>query len=79
MSAGCPAWCVDHDGPDPLGLPVLHFSVPTPDAKDGPYLFQQADDQPLVGLFGERLSIEEAERIAVQLAACVAAASQDAT
>jgi hypothetical protein len=79
MSARCPAWCVDHDRPDPLNLPTLHFGAPIQEAGEGPYLFQQGDDAPMVGLFGERLSIEEATRISAGLADCVTAATARAT
>jgi hypothetical protein len=74
MTGGCPTWCVDHDSPDPLGLPILHFGTPVGAAKDGPYVFQEGDDAPTAGLYGERLSIQEAERVSILLAACVAAA-----
>jgi hypothetical protein len=73
-TTNCPTWCVDHDGPDPLGLPILHFSTPVSAAKDGPYLFQEGNDSPMVGLYGERISVHEAERLTVLLAGCVAAA-----
>jgi hypothetical protein len=73
-TTNCPTWCVDHDDPDPLGLPTLHFGTPVTAAKDGPYLFQEGDNAPLVGLYNEHLSVQAADRLSVLLAACVAAA-----